>query len=343
MSTEIIYQIAIVVCALAGFGVAAKIYADKQKPKPMVCPMGGTCDRVVRSKYSQFFGVDISVGGMLYYSLIAVVYTAIMFSQGALPAELSFAVVGLSVGALMFSLYLVGIQAFVLRNWCTWCVISAILSFVIAVLSMWVIQFDLLSLLAQYKSGIVIAHALAAGIGVGATTVTDVLFMRFLADFRIDKTESATMKTYSQIIWLALGVLIITGIGLYLPESERLLQSSKFLVKVCVVLVILLNGLLLNFFVTPKMTKIKFELAARKLTPSSKRVRRIVYASGAVSIISWYVVFVLGSLRSIPVSFGAGVLVYVGLLVCGLVGSLGLEKKLVQRAQKSGITEKNLV
>ena len=89
-------------------------------------------------------------------------------------------------------------------------------------------------------------HLFGFGIGLGAVTITDILFFKFLKDFKISEFESDILHTLSQVIWFALTVIIISGLGLYLPEAQELNQSGKFLAKMAVVAVILLNGTFLN-------------------------------------------------------------------------------------------------
>lgn len=330
----VITKILAIFTSIIGFLIAFNIYRKKKSSKPMVCPLRGKCDNVVRSKYSKFLGIDLTDGGMAYYALIAVTYTALLVFAERVPDEITFLVLGLSLGAFLMSTYLTLIQAFVLKNWCTWCLCSAVVSTLIAIFGFMGLQIDLMALLDDYKWLIVIMHALAAAVGLGATTVTDISFMRFLKDFKIDEVESKTMRMYSQIIWFALGVLILTGVGLYLPSATALQGSSKFLLKVLVVGVIALNGIILNFFVTPRLSKIKFALKKKDLSPGMRKTRKIIYASGSVSIISWYVVFILGSVKSVPLSFCQVLLVYAFLVAIGLIGSQLYEKNIVKKASK---------
>lgn len=320
-----------IIFSLAGLILALYIYITKQnKKKALVCPIGGHCTAVVNSKYSKFLGVPVELMGAGYYMLIMSVYAIRVFRPEFFSDIFMFLVTAFSVGAFFFSLYLVFIQAFALKNWCTWCLFSAGFTTFIAVTSVFGASFDLVALLAEYKGLVVFFHAFAAAVGVGATTVTDVLFFKFLKDFKISKGEKSIMDTMSHIIWVALGVLILTGIGLYIPASESLLVSSKFLVKVCVVALITLNGLLLNFIISPWLTRIDFD----ELNPykgESRVYRKISFASGAVSISSWYIVFLLGSLRSIPLTFKSGLLVYVGVVILAISFSQYYEGTLVKK------------
>lgn len=317
--------------SFAGLVLALYIYTTKRnKTKVLVCPIGGHCDAVVHSKYSKFLGLPVELLGAFYYLAIALIYLLPSLGLVLWGDVFLFFVTAISVLAFLFSIYLVFIQAFTLKNWCTWCLFSAGFTTFIAVFAVFGASFDLLALLAEYKGVVVFFHALSAAIGVGATTVTDVLFFKFLKDFKISHGEKAIMDTMSHIIWIALGILIVTGIGLYLPASERLLDSSKFLVKVVAVIVITVNGLLLNFIISPWLTKLDFE-EKHPEKGESRLFRKLSFASGAISISSWYIVFLLGSIRSIPVSFRVGLVIYVAVVFSAIIGSQLYEQHLVRK------------
>lgn len=317
--------------SLAGLVLALYIYTTKKnKSKQLVCPIGGHCDAVVHSKYSKFLGLPVELMGALYYLLIVCIYALSLLEVVVWGPVFLFFVTAFSVLAFFFSLYLVFIQAFTLKNWCTWCLFSAGFTTFIAVVAVFGASFDLPGLLLEYKNVVVFFHALAAAVGVGATTVTDVLFFKFLRDFKISHSEKSIMDTMSHIIWIALGVLIVTGIGLYVPASERLLDSSKFLVKVVAVSVITLNGLLLNFIISPWLTKLDFE-EKNPEKGESRLFRKLSFATGAISISSWYIVFLLGSLRSIPLSFRTGLFAYFLIVFTAVIASQIFEKKMVQK------------
>lgn len=178
------------------------------------------------------------------------------------------------------------------------------------------------------KPLITIIHAFAGAIGIGTTTVTDTLFFKFLSDKIITKGEQETMEVVSKILWIALVVLIISGIFLFLSDPARYAASSKFLVKVCIVGVIFLNGILLSTYLGPRLQRLQFN------TPTSrgqyKGFKKIAFISGVVSMSSWYAAFLLGLLSSIPLSFAQGLLVYIAVVCIGGVGSQLILKKFSQ-------------
>ena len=143
------------------------------------------------------------------------------------------------------------------------------------------------------------------------------------------------LHSLSQVIWFALAILVVTGIGLYLPESGRLNESPKFLMKLIVVSVLIINGSFLNLLVTPKLVRISFG-APHDHEPGELTVaRRLALAMGAISIVSWYSAFFLGYFDKAPAEFSMMIAIYIGLLAIGVVVSQILEHKLVRLSRPS--------
>lgn len=78
------------------------------------------CYKVQHSPQSRTFGIPNSVAGFCMYALILVL--AALFSEGLVPFWPLQAII---VFGFAFSMYFLYVQAFVLRAFCTWCVVSA--------------------------------------------------------------------------------------------------------------------------------------------------------------------------------------------------------------------------
>jgi protein-disulfide isomerase/rhodanese-related sulfurtransferase len=93
---------------------------------PMICLGGGTgCDTVRASSYSHLFGVPLPAFGVLMYVTLALLILAESLVAAGLAKLIRYVATGIAGAGFLFSLYLSGIEAFVLRAWCTWCMISA--------------------------------------------------------------------------------------------------------------------------------------------------------------------------------------------------------------------------
>lgn len=336
---QIFFYLGPIVFALAGLSLATYISIKKARQQPLVCPMNGECEAVTTSRFSKFFGIPVERIGIVYYLLVIIVFSLNAAIPWFLPDEALFFMTGITVGAFVFSCYLVFIQAFVLKKWCTWCLFSAGFSTFIFITAVAGANFDIAFLLAKYKTIIIILHALGAAIGVGTATVTDIFFFRFLRDYRISASEHETMKILSNIIWFALGLIVITGIGLFVPDVARLSHSAKFLTKVVGVAVIIVNGAFLNLMVSPRLMEISFGGEHEHVGGELHVLRKLAFALGAISISSWYVVFVLGMLKSIPVSFGTGVSIYALIVFAAVVISQIVDRNMVHSFSKARALE----
>jgi uncharacterized membrane protein len=124
----------IILASLSGFSVASYIHTKKKAKKKLICPMKSNCDTVTHSDHSKIVGIKVELLGMIYYAFIASVYSFVLFS--CLWSEI-FGIVlfGLSGASFLFSLYLISLQAFVIRQWCSWCLFSALMCTIIFGLS----------------------------------------------------------------------------------------------------------------------------------------------------------------------------------------------------------------
>jgi uncharacterized membrane protein len=320
ISAQILHLTLIILGAI-GFIVSAYIFMKKRTGKKVVCPFRGSCDRVITSSYGKFFGISLEIFGMCYYALIVLFHILFLVSPFFSHVVFLYGHVVFSLGAVLFSLYLLGIQLFVLRTWCTWCILSMLTSIGICVLLFIGYHMTIPVALNEYVRVSTILHLLGVSLGLGAATITDVFFFRFLKDYKISREESQTLDVLSEVIWVALGILFISGILLFIPKAAVLTESGKFITKMIALVVITLNGFALNLVVAPKLIELHFAGEDASETKELRRLRKLAFALGGISITSWYFVFVLGSLRGITFSLVPLVAIYVALLALAIIGS----------------------
>ena len=185
---------------------------------------------------------------------------------------------------------------------------------------------DVPSFLQENFRYIIGLHLVGVVLGFGAALMADIFFFRFLKDRKVTEEEVKTLKVFSRIIWVGLAIILFSGLLLFLSNMEFYLNSAKFLTKMAVVGVIVVNGFVLNCAVTPKLTSINF-IARENEDKKMRSVRSLAFASGAVSAVSWWTAFILGVLQfspaPFPIMFGAyliilAVAVIISQLVCKL-------------------------
>lgn len=318
--------IAFIACGL-GIALSLFMFLKKKSHKGLACPREQPCDRVLYSRFSKTLGIPNEILGVLYFFAVAFILL-IPVSGDVTPWMFYLLFFVISLGGL-FSLYLIGLKAFVIRSWCPWCVSIAATNLVLIV-SLSNIPTEIFApLLKSQKVWWVVIHNLGFILGIGSATITDLFFFRFLKDNKISQEEKEAMDTLTSIIWMGLAILVISGLALYVPDHARLSMSAKFLVKVVVVAVIAINGFFLNMFIAPYLRRLSFEG-----TVPARRFRRLAFALGGISITSWYLAFLLGSFRQIPISFFQGVIIYISCLIAVVVGSVFVEYLVTKNHQK---------
>lgn len=90
------------------------------------CSIGG-CLTVQASRFAYFLGYPVAAWGVGAYLAILAVALAGVQPRLAGARWVALALFGLSAVGVVFSAYLTYLEAFVIRAWCQWCVVSAVL------------------------------------------------------------------------------------------------------------------------------------------------------------------------------------------------------------------------
>ncbi|GAB4488647.1 MAG: hypothetical protein Fur0016_14650 [Anaerolineales bacterium] len=115
--------------ALAALGALVSIYMTiyKLTDNNTMCLGSGSCATVNESAYSEIFGIPVAlvgVGG--YFAILAVLLLEKYGKNRFFKENGLLAIFGLGVGGFGFTLYLVYVEAFILKAWCPFCVVSQI-------------------------------------------------------------------------------------------------------------------------------------------------------------------------------------------------------------------------
>ncbi len=100
--------------ALAGAVVAGYLTWVHYDEAALVCVAGGGCETVQQSAYAEIAGIPVALPGLVSYT---VVFGLVV--RDAPNARLAAAMLG--VVGLLFSLYLLALQLFVIDAVCVWC------------------------------------------------------------------------------------------------------------------------------------------------------------------------------------------------------------------------------
>jgi uncharacterized membrane protein len=121
-------RLAAIVLALIGLGVASYLtYVHYEDIHP-VCGLGGDCVKVQTSEWSKLAGIPVALLGLVAYATILV--SLLVPGEEALIAGALTALVGVG-----FSAYLTYRELFTIDAICPWCVASAVVMTLLAVVT----------------------------------------------------------------------------------------------------------------------------------------------------------------------------------------------------------------
>lgn len=185
---------------------------------------------------------------------------------------------------------------------------------------------DTIEFFKEYKTISVIVHVLSVIVGMGTALVSDILFNLYIKDKKIQAHENRTLGTLSKIVWISLIFIVLSGLALFISDPIKYSQSVKFLVKMTVVGVIIVNGYMFWRTIHPALRKINF--TDTNMHHKYVKLRKASFAMGAISLASWLSAFVLGMLGHIPLSYLEAIVGYVAICFGGILFSQIMEYRL---------------
>ena len=125
-------HILLLILGLIGLSISTYVIKKKSSKQPLVCHIGKNCEKVIYGKYGKTFGIENTIGGLFYYGLITLTGILMFFIPKLFEIPLIYqAEIIISGIAVLFSIYLTYIQGAVLKQWCDYCITSAIVSLLI--------------------------------------------------------------------------------------------------------------------------------------------------------------------------------------------------------------------
>ena len=116
---------AIVLLALAGLLVATYLWLYKIGVFGELQCGTGSCELVQASRYAELFGLPVALYGVGGYAALFVVGLAGLQPRFAADRRVAWLLATLATVGFAFTVYLTGVELFVLHAVCRWCVASA--------------------------------------------------------------------------------------------------------------------------------------------------------------------------------------------------------------------------
>lgn len=120
---------------LGAIGISETVYLIRKRiasEKP-ICPIGGNCEVVLKSKYNKTFFIPNDILGLLAYIFISVLAAFLVIEIQPMFVWEIFIKILVSAASVM-SFFFTYLQWRVIRAWCFWCLMSAFTIWLMAII-----------------------------------------------------------------------------------------------------------------------------------------------------------------------------------------------------------------
>jgi uncharacterized membrane protein len=129
---------AMIALTLIGIADAAYVARGNYTGAPLWCPILDGCNTVISSPYSRVFGVPMSYFGFIYYLFMFGLAARLAYEP--FSNNLRFRAVLYTASGAFSSIYFLYLQIGFIREICSYCLISAVTSFVLLFAALWHFQ-----------------------------------------------------------------------------------------------------------------------------------------------------------------------------------------------------------
>ena len=122
-----------VMLSALGIFVSGYLSVKRLTGGSLACSRWAQCDTVNNSVYAKIYGVPVAFIGLAGYVVLLVLALAALRTEGPMQRRLLAISFLLALGGFAFSAYLTYIELFIIEAICNWCVTSAILITLLAI------------------------------------------------------------------------------------------------------------------------------------------------------------------------------------------------------------------
>ena len=115
--------------AVGGIVNAGYLVHKHYQKKPLVCPLNHDCSVVTESKWNKIFFIRNEVLGLMFFIFLFFSILVLIFNPNL--NILKTIILTATAFSLLFSIFLLLIQKYVIKDYCFYCIISAIITFLI--------------------------------------------------------------------------------------------------------------------------------------------------------------------------------------------------------------------
>lgn len=142
--------------------------------------------------------------------------------------------------------------------------------------------------LLELRTLIKIVHIISVCVGIGCATALYIYAVKFFMLQNITKDAYKIFSFFSDVINYALIVIWLTGLGAllnWLYTDPSLLLNEKVWGKICIVIVLTINGITVHKMI---LKAIKKNIGKTLFHKMSKRKMTLFVSTGVISSVSWY-------------------------------------------------------
>jgi uncharacterized membrane protein len=127
----------ILTLSIAGFADATFLAMQKLVGSPIACSGSNGCGVVDASTYSSVWGIPLALLGSIFYAVTILLLVQYLLRRQKKIFKIASAVL---IAGGVFSIYLIVLQAFVIKAWCYYCIISDTIGIINTVLIVYLIK-----------------------------------------------------------------------------------------------------------------------------------------------------------------------------------------------------------
>lgn len=116
--------ITLILLSIIGIINTSYLISSRVGKKSLVCPINQDCNKVVESEWGRIFYFRNDTLGLLYYIFILLAALYIHFISG----NIFFILKIVSVLSVLFSIFLLYVQARIIKSYCYYCILSLLVN-----------------------------------------------------------------------------------------------------------------------------------------------------------------------------------------------------------------------
>jgi len=126
-----------IVLSVLGIANAAYLVKQHYKKKPLICPLDHDCSVVTESRWSHIFFIRNEILGLSFFLVLLGGILLSIFAP-SLKTTIIFLLPFVTGLGLLFSVFLLLVQIYAIKDYCFYCLISALLTLLLFMVSFFI-------------------------------------------------------------------------------------------------------------------------------------------------------------------------------------------------------------